>query len=120
MSKNYKDLDVWNKSTDLFIRIHNICKQFPREELFSIVSQMKRCSVSIPSNIAEGSSRSIKDFIRFLTIARGSSSELYTQIYISYKLEYIDELTFREISEELDHIGKMLSNLIKKLNLSKN
>jgi len=80
---NFKDLKVWQKSMDLAIDIYKATSLFPRDEKFGLVSQIKRCSVSIPSNIAEGSGRgSDKEFNHFLNISQGSAFELETQLII--------------------------------------
>ena len=89
-STDYKDLIVWQKAIDLATWIYSLTSRFPKEELYGIVSQMRRAAVSIPSNIAEGQSRQHKsEFIQFLSIAKGSLSELETQLIISGRLKYI-------------------------------
>lgn len=111
--KTHKDLDVWKKAMDFVILIYKKTKDFPKEELYGLTSQIRRSAVSIPSNIAEGSSRqSDKDFIRFLYIARASATELETQIIIASKLEYISEEKFIELDKDLEDIAKMLTGLI--------
>ena len=90
MTKGYKDLTVWNKSIDLVKKIYKLTKIFPNEEKFGLSNQMRRASVSIPSNIAEGSSRNTnKGFKQFIYIAKGSLCELETQIIISKELNYV-------------------------------
>ena len=111
---NHKDLDVWKKSIDLVIRVYKITEKIPVEEKFGLISQVKRSSVSIASNIAEGAGRSSKqEFIRFLDIATGSLSELETQLIIIEKLEMCN--TKDLIDSELSDIGKMLYRLKKSL-----
>jgi len=84
MAQHYRDLIAWQKAMDLVAHVYYITKSFPDEEKFGLVSQMRRCAVSVPSNIAEGQSRNSKgEFIQFLGIARGSIAELTTQILIS-------------------------------------
>ena len=86
----HKDLDVWKLSILLVTNIYEITKDFPKEEQFGIVSQMRRAAVSIPSNLAEGAARdSIKEYIRFIQIGMGSLSELDTQLIISKELGYL-------------------------------
>lgn len=116
MIKSYKDLLVWQKSLELSVKIYNITRKFPKEEIYGLTSQMRRCSVSIPSNIAEGKNRATrKDFSQFLRIAYGSGAELETQIEISKKLNFIDSESFSEAEILLDEIMRMLNVMIKKL-----
>ena len=106
---NHKDMDVWNMSVSLVIKIYNITKQFPKEEMFGIVNQMRRAAVSIPSNIAEGCARySDKDTLRFIDIAFGSAAELETQLIIVENLGYYKD---KEILKDIDKIEKLLSDL---------
>lgn len=114
--KSYRDLIVWNKSMFLVTSIYSILKKFPDEEKFGLVSQIKRSSVSVPSNIAEGYGRnSIKDYSRFLQIARGSLYEMQTQIEISKNLNFISEKEVNEIFNLTLEVEKMLNSLINKL-----
>jgi four helix bundle protein len=113
-TKHYQDLLVWQKSIDLAEIIYTITRSFPKEEIYGIISQMRRCSVSIASNIAEGQSRnSAPQFIQFLNIAKGSISELETQLVISKRLKFISEQDFNKVQKDLSDIGKMLNGLIK-------
>lgn len=113
---SYKDLIVWQKSYKLTILVYSITKKFPREELFGLVSQIRRSSVSIPSNIAEGNTRtSKKDHLQFIRIAYGSGAELETQIEISKDLNYISEKEYNEVIELLSEVMKMLNALITSL-----
>lgn len=112
---SYKELIVWQKSIELVKEIYLVTGSFPREEIYGLVSQMRRASVSIPSNIAEGYKRkNLKEYIQFLSIADGSSAELETQIIIS-KTVY-QEIDFSKIENLLEEIQKMLITLIRKLN----
>ena len=112
--KSYKDLIVWQKSMTLVKEVYNYSKSFPEEEKFGLTSQMRRCSVSVPSNIAEGWGRfSRKNYIQFLRISRGSLYELETQVLIAKELNYINESDFLE--NLIVEISKMLNSLIKKL-----
>ena len=91
----YKDLDVWKLGIDLVVEIYQITARFPNDELFGLVSQMRRAAVSIPSNIAEGSGRrNTKEFIQFLYIAKGSLLELETHIEIARRLNYITNIKY--------------------------
>ncbi len=106
---NHKDLDIWKKSISLVTEIYSITKDFPKEEIFGIVNQIRRASVSIPSNIAEGCARtSDKDLLRFLAIATGSLAELETQLLISQELGYLKS---DSIFKQIDKIGQLLSGL---------
>jgi len=89
--KNHKDLEVWKQSMDLVDVVYRVTKGFPHEELYGLVNQMRRCAVSVPSNVAEGAARSgKKEFSQFLHVSLGSLSELETQILISKRLGYMD------------------------------
>ena len=88
---SYKQLTVWQKSIELTLLVYRITKNFPSDELYGLVSQIRRCAVSIPSNIAEGYTRHRKlEYVRFLQIAYASGAELETQLLIAEKLRYID------------------------------
>ncbi len=95
-NRSYTELDVWTKGRTLVSMVYTLTKSFPREELYGLAAQMRRCAVSFPSNIAEGSGRaSAKDSIHFFYIARGSLYELETQLYVSRDQGYLsqDQLT---------------------------
>lgn len=110
---NFKELLVWQKSIEFVTEIYKITAQFPSEEKFGLVSQIRRASVSIPSNIAEGNSRrSSADYIQFLKIARGSAAEVETQIIISNNLKFIKDENFKELSFKISELLKMLNGLI--------
>jgi four helix bundle protein len=109
--RTFKDLDVWKKSVTFATTVYLITKVFPKEEVYGLVSQMRRASVSIPSNIAEGSKKSKKDFSNFIRIAQGSSAELETQIIIANRLGYLHEKDLSRLIAELEDIIKMLSKL---------
>ena len=116
MLKNYKDLKVWQKAYKLCIDIYKLTGTFPKEELYCLTSQIRRSSISIPSNIAEGYGRgAIKEYIRFLYIAYGSYCELETQLLLCYDLGYTTEEQKREILEKAKEIERMLKALIKSL-----
>lgn len=113
---SYRQLIVWQRAMDIVVRVYTITRQFPPEEKFGLISQMRRSAVSIPSNIAEGRSRNTrKDFIQFIHIALGSLSELETQLDISFRISYLKEVDYNEImglaSEEKRMLHKMLSSL---------
>ncbi len=113
MARGYKDLIVWQKSIQLVILIYKITEKFPRSEVYGLVSQIRRCAVSIPSNIAEGSKRrSQKDFAQFIAIASGSGAELETQLEISKQLNFCDPAEYFEIDSLLDEVMRMLTRMI--------
>lgn len=112
--RTHKDLDVWNKSVALVTSSYEITKDFPKDELFGLTSQIRRSAVSIPSNIAEGSARKgNKEFVQFLHISLGSMAELETQLIIATNLKYISSNKYDLITNDLTDIRKMLSGLIK-------
>lgn len=114
--KTFRDLLIWQKSMALVTDIYTLAKSFPVEETYGLASQMRRCSVSIPSNIAEGYGRnSNNEFIRFLHIALGSLYELQTQIEISNNLNYLDKSTIEILYESTRELEKMLNSFTKKL-----
>ncbi len=111
----HKDLEVYKSSLDLVVLVYEITKAMPSSENYGLTSQMRRAAVSIPSNIAEGSSRgSTKDFIRFINIATGSLSELETQMVIAEKIGYF--VNTKEIEDSITSIRKMLYRLKQSLN----
>ena len=115
--KSHKDLIVWQKSMDHVAAIYVATKAFPKEELFGIVSQMRRAAVSIPSNIAEGYGRLYdRETVKFLSNALGSASELETQLIISKDLGYLLIEDFQKLISQIEEIIRMLSALIKSAN----
>ena len=114
--KSFKDLRIWQKGIEIVTDIYILTKKFPKEELFSLTSQLRRSVISIPSNIAEGFKRfHNKEYKQFLFITLGSCAELETQIIIAKELKYINENEEAKLVEKLDHICRMTSSLIKKL-----
>ncbi len=113
---SYKDLIVWQKSIQLCVNVYEVTNHFPRNELYGLISQIRRCSIAIPSNIAEGQRRGHKpEFIQFLRIAYGSGAELETQLMIALKIGYLKESKFTELNNLLEEIMKMLNKLINSL-----
>lgn len=113
---NFKNLKVWEKSMALAVSVYKLMKAMPAEEKYGLTSQIKRCAVSIPSNIAEGTGRNTDaEFARFLDISNGSSNELETQLLLAQRLNFLDANAVSLISIELDQIQKMNYNLISKL-----
>lgn len=112
--KTHKDLDVWKLSIEFVTEIYNLTKDFPKEEQFGLTNQIRRASVSIPSNIAEGAGRrSDKEFLQFLYISMGSIQEIDTQLLISLNLSYLTKSEYEILLTKLDQISKMISGLIK-------
>ena len=106
----FKDLEIWKKSRLFCTSIYQITSKFPESEKFGLTNQLRRASVSIPSNIAEGSSRqSNKDFSRFLRITLGSAYEIETQLLIAFDLSFIEKEELDPLLNELDSIIKMTS-----------
>jgi four helix bundle protein len=116
MVSSYKDLVVWQRSIELSLSIYRLTATFPVEERFGITSQLRRASVSIPSNIAEGYGRGTrKEYKQFLSIARGSTLEVQTQLIIADALGYCNLDTLRRAEPLSQEVSKMLYSLIRKL-----
>lgn len=110
---SYKDLIVWQRSMQLVVEAYKLTGLYPREELYGLVSQSRRCSVSIPSNIAEGRRRgSKKDFRQFLIIAFSSGAELETQIQIAKNLNFVNDSQTQKTEAFLEEVMKMLNKMI--------
>ena len=113
---NFKELKVWQKSIDLSVDIYNAMAILPVDEKYGLVSQMKRCSVSIPSNIAEGSGRgSDLQFKHFFNISQGSAFELETQLIISNKLNLLNDELTTDLINQTTEIQKMIYSLERKI-----
>jgi four helix bundle protein len=113
---SYRELIVWQKAMDLVILIYAITKDFPTEERFGLVTQMRRSAVSIPSNIAEGSRRSTrKEYRQFLCIAYGSGAELETQLQVAVRLHYALPEKLHEADVLLNEVMKMLNAMLQKM-----
>jgi len=112
----HKNLKIWQDSVSFSIDIYKITKSFPDEEKFGLISQLRRASISIPSNIAEGSKRGTKkDFISFLRVALGSAAEVETQLLIANQLGFTDNTTHSHLTASLEKITGMLDSFIKKV-----
>jgi four helix bundle protein len=109
----YHDLTVWKKSIALAKAVYQQTSKFPSDERFGLVNQMRRCSVSIPSNIAEGFGRgSDKELIQFMYVSLGSSNELDTQLTLSLELSFLSQDNYKFLTGLNDEVSKMLSSLI--------
>lgn len=114
--RDYTKYDIWNDGIEISIKIYELTKNFPEEEKFGLTSQIRRASISISSNFAEGCSRtSEKDFKRFIEIALGSIFELKTQLTIANKLKFIQSKELEDMMELIDKCGKQLNTLRNKL-----
>lgn len=112
--KSFTDLDAWKEGHVLVLKVYKYTKLFPRDELFGLTSQMRRCAVSITSNCAEGFSRnSWKEKVQFYAIALGSVTELQNQLLIARDVGYIDGKIFAETAEQSVKVNKILNGLIK-------
>ena len=113
---DFRKLKVWEKAHLLTLKIYKVTEKFPREELYGLTSQIRRASVSMPTNIAEGCVRSSDaDFSRFLYIALGSTSELEYLILLSMDLKFIKNELYTELNNDINEIKKMLISMIQKL-----
>lgn len=114
--ESYENLIVWQKSTDLVLLVYKLTENFPKEEIYGLIAQMRRASISIPSNIAEGSRRSSKkDFRNFLLNSYGSGAELETQIKIAKKLQFGRQEDYLKLENLLSEIMRMLNKLVNNL-----
>ncbi len=110
--KSYEDLKVWQKAITLSKDIYRITKNFPKDEIYGLTSQIRRSAVSIASNIAEGCGRnSYGEFIQFIGIASGSLAELHTQLLIALDADYITKENLDDLLIQVKEIGRMLSGL---------
>jgi four helix bundle protein len=114
--KTFRDLLVWQKSMSLVTEVYKASANFPADETFGLTSQLRRCVVSIPSNIAEGFGRdTTNDYLRFLGIAKGSLYEAQTQIEIGRNLQFVEESRFDTLLEQSREIERMLTSMIRKI-----
>ncbi len=112
--KSYTELDVWKKTRKLAANVYTITRGFPKEEVFGLTNQMRRCSVSVPSNIAEGCGRNHpKDSIQFFFIARGSLYELETQLFLCFDLNYITQHELEIQLGQVETSRKLLNGFIR-------
>ena len=112
--KLFTDLDAWKEGHELVLMIYEFTKLFPKEELFGLTSQMRRCAVSVTSNIAEGFSRqSYKEKVQFYSISLGSVTELQSQLLISKDQNFISKENFQKITPQTNKVHKIINGLIK-------
>jgi four helix bundle protein len=113
---DFRDLKVWQKAHELALDIYRTTTQFPKQEMYGLVSQMRRCAVSVGSNIAEGRGRGGDiEFARFMQIACGSLTELEYQLLLSRDLKYLPETEYQGINEKLAEVSRMLLALQQKV-----
>ena len=118
---SYKELKVWQKGIHLVKDIYQVTVALPKGAHFGLVDQLRRASISIPSNIAEGNGRHSRgDYIHYLHIARGSCYEMETQVIISKELGFLDEAQYQSLSTQIDEVGRMLNAMIQKLSSTSN
>lgn len=115
MKHNFKNLKIWSLGMEIASDVHFLCLNFPKNEVYGLISQMNRAAVSMPSNIAEGSNRENNHFKHFLNISLGSSFELQTQILIALQNKYITEEKAIEIENKLIEFQKMTNSFINRL-----
>jgi len=114
--KGFKKLTVWQKAYDFALMVYKYTQEFPSSELYGLTSQIRRATVSISANIAEGSERQHKkEFLQFLSIARGSLAEVETYLMLVKDLSYISEDRFVELEKQRQEIGRLLRGLYKSL-----
>jgi four helix bundle protein len=111
----YRDLIVWQKSFALSVKVYELTKTFPQNEMYGLTNQMRRAAISIPSNIAEGYRRSKLEYKNFLRISFGSASELETQLLISNELKYCDSAKIQPLMFLIEEVLKMLNVIIRKI-----
>jgi four helix bundle protein len=114
MEKPHKKLDVWRLAMDLVTEVYRITESFPKDERYSLTDQVRRAAISIPSNIAEGAARKTRnEFIHYLHVARGSLSELDTQLELAKRLAYLREADWQLLDTQTERIDKMLHGLLR-------
>jgi four helix bundle protein len=112
----HEKLDLWKKAIEFVISVYKATESFPKDEKFGLTSQLRRAAVSIVANIAEGAGRkSSKEFRQFLSHSQGSASEVDTELVIAHRLSYLSRMDYDNLSEDLDHIGRMITRLSQSL-----
>jgi four helix bundle protein len=116
MIKSYRDLVAWQKGMELVIQIYQVSKHFPKEEIFTLTSQVRRAAISIPSNIAEGHAKSsTKEYRVFVGHAKGSLAEVETQIQIAHGLNYVEDSTAADLLSLCAELGRVINGLLSSL-----
>jgi four helix bundle protein len=115
--KDFHELKVWQKAHQLTLAVYEVTRSFPREELYNLTSQLRRCSCSVPTNLAEGCGRSgDADFARFCSIAMGSASELEYLLLLARDLKLLKPNEHRDLEQAVTEVKRMLAALLQKLN----
>ncbi len=116
MIKSYKDLTVWQRAYQLCLAVYKVTKEFPKEEQYWLISQIRRAAVSVPSNIAEGHGRKTRvEYIHFLYVAYGSICELETQVLLTEDLNYVGNGSLESVKNDIGDVERMLNGLIMSL-----
>jgi len=116
MADSYRDLIAWRRATQLALHVYRATQGFPKEELYGLTAQMRRAAVSVASNIAEGKGRySRKEFVQFLYRARGSLTELETQVFLAGELRYLECAEARNLEDRAIELGRILNGLTRSL-----
>lgn len=116
MKHNPKELMIWQKAMELTVNVYKATAEFPKAEVYGITAQMRKCAVSVPSNIAEGAGRNTDgEFNQFLGIANGSAFELMTQVELSRRLDMMDIQTAEKLLADIDEIQRMTRGLANKI-----
>lgn len=119
--RNYRDLVVWQKAMDLVEGVYGVTQDWPKEELYGLVGQVRRAAVSIPANLAEGQGRTgTKEFLHHLSIANGSLREVETHLPIAERLQYLDSNNCQALLDQASEVGRLLLGLIRRLRTSPN
>ncbi len=114
--KSFKELEIWQKGIDLAKRIYQLTKEFPKEEQFGLVQQMRRSAISVPANIAEGWNRTNKEFYYFLNVSLGSLRELETYLILSKRIGFLSEEKIKLLLENIEVLSRQIVSLQKRLN----
>jgi four helix bundle protein len=114
--RGYQQLTAWQKAIKLVVAVYQASEKFPTKEIYGLTNQLRRAAVSIPANIAEGHGRdSSREFLHFLSIARGSLSEVETHIYIAAQLTYLDEPISNQLLGQAAEVGRLITGLAKSI-----
>jgi four helix bundle protein len=116
--RHYQELIVWQKAMDLVMEVYGLTEGFPEKERYGLTNQIRRAAVSIPSNIAEGQGRNTtREFLRYLSVARGSLQELETQVMIAHRLHYLPECEMADILKQTSQVSRLLRGLSRSLTI---
>ena len=114
--KNFRDLQVWQKAHQLTLLAYSVTRKFPREEVYGLTSQIRRCAASVAANIAEGcGKRGNAEFQRFLGISTGSASELEYHFLLAHDLKLLDESDYERLNDAVVEVKRMLASLVRKV-----